>query len=228
MKLNMWDVELKQEGYIKKIIRFRLPYANDADLEGVYQAVLKSLRRKVAKDYELKAKYGVKSLKTFLKRITLRRVVDYLRKRSVLEQTGEAPIQVNRDLTKIGVLDENIERFLRRGPRKNVTHVGGIEIRPLLNQIGNKLMWITLAEQLAQSEKIERERRLGWNEHGGKRVLTRKEIIERIASDWGISTEAVRLRLYRSRRKFRMLWDRAKRLQDLKRISYNRDYQTHL
>lgn len=216
MKLNLWDIELRHRGYIMKIIRDKLPRANDAQHEEVYQAVIKSVRLKAEKGYELRAEYGIKSLRTFLKRITLRRVIDYLRKRSVLERDGEAATQVDLDVDRIGALDENIEGFLKRGPRARVTHIGGVEVRPLLNQIRNRLMWIALAEQLDLGRRIAEDRAHGWRAHRGKRILTRAEIMERIASDWGISIEAVRLRLYRDRRRFRMLYDKAKRLQDLK------------
>ncbi len=132
------------------------------------------------------------------------------------EREGEAASQVYVEMDRIGALDENIERFLKRGPRARITHIGGIEVRPLLNQIRNKLMWITLAEQLDLGRRIERDRLNGWNEHRGKRVLTREEIMRRIASDWRISTEAVRLRLHRGKRKFRMLYERERRRQELR------------
>lgn len=213
MKLDLRDIEIHHRGYIYKIIMNKLPRATDEQHDRVYRAVLKSLRKKAEKGYELKAKYGVKSLRTFLKRITLRRVIDYLRKRSEDEQAGWAEQQVDLDVNQLGAMDENIESFLKHGPRERIRSVGGIEIKPILDKIPNKLMWITWGTQLELNRQIEQEQAEGWLDAMGRRVATDLEIKRRIAKSWGISPEAVRLRIYRAKKKCRKLWEQARRFQ---------------
>jgi DNA-directed RNA polymerase specialized sigma24 family protein len=216
MRLNLREIEVYQGEYIRRVIAFKLPWAKDDQLERIYQAVINALRKKAEKGYEFKAKYGVKSLRTFLKKITRRRVVDYIRKKGAEERKGLVDRQTYLDVDKIGAADENIENFLKHGPRQHIETIGGVEVRPLLHRLRNQLMWITWAEQNELRGQIQRDKRDGWPDAQRRRVKTRVEIKAEIARDWGISEEAVRLRLYRGKRKFRALYEKERRLQGIR------------
>jgi len=221
MRLDPWAIELKHSAYIRKIIRSKLPWADEDRQEKLYTEVMRGVRAAGAKGYELRGEYGIKSLKHFLKVITWRRIVDYLRRKTSEERRlGKESYRVDADVYKLGEEDADIRLFLKQGPCEHVHSIGGVEVEPILDKLRNKQMWTAWAVQNELSREKRKqiiEARFNGEQLPRGTPKTPAEIRQRIAEDWGISPEAVRLRLYRGRKKFRTLWDRERRLRKLRR-----------